>query len=151
MKRIRRILRRQDGMALILVLCIFALLMALSLSVLAASAATLGNANSGVVQEQSYLTAKSFSGMVKDQLLSEGALKDLADSLADGAEETVSGTVSDIGDVTCVFHRKGDILSVVVTSDYREQKHIMKMSFQKLTGEGSASWAFQGYIPNDLR
>ena len=151
MRRLRRIFRQQDGMALILVLCIFALLMALSLSVLVASASTLGNTNSGVTQEQAYLTSKSFSGVVRNQLTSEGTLKDLADSLNDGEKKTVTGTISDIGDVTCVFGLKGNILSVAVTSDYRDQKYTMNMSFQKMTGNGAVSWTFQGYIPNDPR
>lgn len=133
--RVTDVLREQKGMALLFVLCLFALLTALGASMFFASASALGNAASSTEQEQVKLSASSFGDVVRRELEnSSSSLKKMADRVDTGQQVNFSATLPDkMGAVKGTMRRtRKNYMAVQIAATYREQKSIVNVGFSRI-------------------
>ena len=69
--KLRRILQKQDGIAILLVLCLGALFVALAAALGYAASVLTANANSQLREQQAYQLAVSFSDVLEKELNTE--------------------------------------------------------------------------------
>ena len=69
--KLRRILQKQDGIAILLVLCLGALFVALAAALGYAASVLTANANSQLREQQAYQLAVSFSDVLEQELKDE--------------------------------------------------------------------------------
>ena len=71
--KLRRILQKQDGIAILIVLCLGALLLALAAALGYAASVLTANANSQLREQEAYQLAVSFSEVLEGELQNEGS------------------------------------------------------------------------------
>ena len=71
--KLRRILQKQDGIAILIVLCLGALLLALAAALGYAASVLTANANSQLREQEAYQLAVSFSDVLEGELQKEGS------------------------------------------------------------------------------
>lgn len=71
--KLRRILQKQDGIAILIVLCLGALLLALAAALGYAASVLTANANSQLREQEAYQLAVSFSDVLEGELQNEGS------------------------------------------------------------------------------
>ena len=71
--KLRRILQKQDGIAILIVLCLGALLLALAAALGYAASVLTANANSQLREQEAYQLAVSFSEVLEGELQDEGS------------------------------------------------------------------------------
>ena len=71
--KLRRILQKQDGIAILIVLCLGALLLALAAALGYAASVLTANANSQLREQEAYQLAVSFSDVLEGELQDEGS------------------------------------------------------------------------------
>lgn len=84
-ERIRKISREQNGAAMVIVLCVIAVLLALAVSILLAASSALNVAKNNVTQEQCKVMATTFSNVVDD------AMEDPQGQLCQYLKNSISG------------------------------------------------------------
>lgn len=164
MARLVRVLRDRSGFALLLVLCLFALLMAFGASLVFAAQASTGGAAASFAQEQARLSAQSVCETVRGELTGGGdsRLRDrltalaVSNSLALDADlpqgmGTVSGSIA---------RDRENQITVTVRAEVRGSSYTLEMvmsrveatlppdpAYPESEGETVVSWAFSGYRP----
>lgn len=160
------LLKEKKGMALLIVLCLFALLMALGASMFFAAASTVSNAAQSMANEQASLSAKSFCSLIRAEITDQNSeLKRMADQLEIGDELTISTTLPEsLGEVEAVLRRtkkKSAVVNVTVTMPQKAQgkKSKMNIGFSRAEEEREywppeggepqteiiVTWSFSGY------
>lgn len=150
----RQLWKQKKGMALLLVLCLFAMLTAFGASLLlAANTATQGSLDS-FRTEQARLSAQSVCDIIRSELTKTETttLKEKINSLTTGSSLPLTVTLpeANMGTVTGEVSRPIDNRIVVkITADNRGHLVTLKMQMNRVDGEdGAVTWSFSGYKQN---
>lgn len=165
-KRLIRIIRQEQGMALLFVLCLFAVLVGLGASIFFASVTSVRTAAEENFAYQEYLSAYSTCEAIKDQIedhytTGETELGKMVSGLAVNESLPISGTLpGKMGQVEGSFQRKTENMGVLKITAYREASdgtgpmeddtgYTMCLVFSRWEASGTtgAYWEFQQYIP----
>lgn len=157
-KALRDILRQEKGMALMLVLCLFALLMGLGASAFFAAATGAKSAGRQLYAEQAHLSAQSAADVLSAEITSDSptdlknSLKDLESTGSNSFIKFTSTLPGTMGTIEGTFTREGEDYGVLkITASQNEEAYTMELVFARIDNssepEGSKDpeWIFSGY------
>lgn len=156
MSKSQKLWKQKKGMALLLVLCLFAMLTAFGASLLlAANTATQGSLDS-FRAEQARLSAQSVCEIIRNELIkadgTDFTIKEKINALATGGSLALEVTLPDasMGVVTGeIFRPTENTVVVQATADNRGHLFTLEMQMARVDGEnGAVSWSFSGYKQN---
>lgn len=138
-------MKNKRGVALIIVLCAFALILALGTAALVAANATYNTSAQTAMERQAYLTATSFAQVLRYEISenTSGALYNQVKAIPDGASWELSGDAGDIGTASGTLLRTGTTLNVTVTGTYQDKNSTVTMKLQLVNGR----WTFDTFLP----
>lgn len=177
MRRAGAVLREKRGMALLLVLCLFALLTAFGASILFASSSAVMSATRTFSYEQANQSARSVCELVKSEVIKpteqESSLREYFNTLTAGQSVPLSITLPEgmgevVGEENGKLESKVEMLNsnyalVQVTATVKESRSTLRMGFYKVEstelvpGENPSDepievktfiWTFSGYLPD---
>ncbi|MEG1548002.1 MAG: hypothetical protein RR232_06385 [Clostridia bacterium] len=134
----------QRGVAMVIVLCAFALILALGTGALVAANASYATTINSVSQQQAYLTAYSFCETLRTELENnDSAICAKLKAIPDGGQTDMTGATTDMGSATGITERSGNRLSVTVDGEYNGMHSKMQMQLILQNGK----WVFNTYLP----
>lgn len=157
-KRLKRNLasiRSKDGMALLLVLCLFAILIAIGAAVFFAAASASRTSVQETSGQQAALSAKSACEVFLDMLDDEASgLNEALNNTAVGNEIPVTASLPEnMGSVEGSFQRlKADSGILSLTIEVREAKYTLRASLSAASAaEGKSAWRLEKYLPEGVK
>ena len=141
--------RKSKGMALAIVICAMALVIALGTAALVAANSAFATSTENISQQQAYLAACSYCDVLKDVLNnSSDPITERAELLADSESISISADSANaggLGTAECTIERTGASLKVTVDALYNGEHCKLAMRMKK----EPSGWALDTFLKVD--
>lgn len=138
--------KNKRGAAMLIVLCTFALIIALGTAALVAANATYTTAAQSIVQRQAYYTAVSYAEVLRSEICdSDSDICAQVSQIENGDEWDIAGTteIEGMGTASGSLIRNGSTLTATVTGAYQDVEYTISARYTLLNG----AWAFDTFLP----